>query len=290
MRALFIINLYAGKKTAKNVLWEDIERLNTVYDIEVYITKGKYDAYRVVKERALNFDIIIVSGGDGTIHEVTCALLDNDIKVPLAVYPSGTVNDFCAIHGLNRHKANTDIILKDQKHYVDMGSFNDTWFDYVAGFGAFCDVSYSTSHKDKEAFGPLAYIVKGLSGLSDLKPIRAKIIADDGVYENDYMFGLVLLGHRAAGIDIYKKEEALCDDGYLDVILIEYTPNILELYNYLIGILGSKAKYVVRFKTKELTFTSDKEVKWTLDGEDGGSSKNATIRAYKRSLLIYKGI
>ncbi len=287
MKILFIINLKAGKRAHKDRLLEEIGRLCKDHNIEIRITQGIKDAYDVIYTKGNLYDAILVSGGDGTIHEVTCALKDGHHDTPFGVYPLGTVNDFANIHELN-FKKTTDQVLLNAYKKIDIAKFNDTWFDYVAGFGAFCDVSYSTKRQDKELFGSLAYIVKGIADLPNIRPHHIEIKTEEMTYSGDVLFGLVLLGHRAAGIDIFKKEEAHSDDGFLDVIIIEYTPNILELYNYLIGILGNKAKYVTRFKCKELSFKSEDLVKWTLDGEDGGILDEAKIMIDDKGLSLYK--
>ena len=288
MKILFIINLNAGKKSRKDGLLYEMGRLCKDNTVEVRITQGPGDAYEVVYRNGSLYDALLVAGGDGTIHEAVCALKDGGHDIPLGIYPSGTINDLAHIHGISDFKKATDLVLDHSVKKIDVAGFNDTWFDYVAGFGAFCDVSYSTKREDKELFGPLAYIVKGIADLPNIRPHHVRIETEDKTYINDVMFGLVLLGHRAAGIDLFKKEEALCDDGLLDVILIEYTPNILELYNYLIGILGNKAKYVTRFKCRQLDLYSDDPVKWTLDGEDGGCMKRAKITVGYQGLTLFK--
>ena len=45
-------------------------------------------------------------------------------------------------------------------------------------------------------------------------------------------------------------------------------------------------EYVVTFKTDRMTVESEQDVKWTLDGEDGGILKSVNIRSLQRRVQI----
>ncbi len=288
-KVLFIINTNSGKKSNKIVLFDVLSDLNKAgYKVEVYMTQGINDAYEKVLDMADDSDILLVAGGDGTIHEVCNAMMRREKKIPIGIYPCGTVNDFS--YNLNLNKSffeNTAKIVAGKSRLIDIGKFNEEYFDYVAGFGAFCDVPYETSSQDKAIFGNLAYIVKGISNLGNIKPVHVKITTENAVYENDYMFGLVMLGKRAANLNMFT--DAIIDDGLFDVLLVEWTPNILELYNYLIGLLNPSVnvKYVTRFKAKTIKFETEDHVKWTLDGENGGNHKFVEIENINKALSIF---
>ena len=53
---------------------------------------------------------------------------------------------------------------------VDIGSFNDRYFIYVAAFGAFTDVAYSTPQPVKNIFGHLAYVLEGATAWGPSRP------------------------------------------------------------------------------------------------------------------------
>lgn len=43
------------------------------------------------------YDRIIAAGGDGTINICVNAMIRHDIRLPLALLPAGTANDFCLL-------------------------------------------------------------------------------------------------------------------------------------------------------------------------------------------------
>ncbi len=78
-------------------------------------------------------------------------------------------------------------------------------------------------------------------------------------------------------------------DGVFDIILVEHTPNLLELYNYPLGVLHLELnmKYVERYRAKSITIESTVRLAWTLDGEEGELTLVAHIDNYPRALQIY---
>src|SRR5690606_18343542 len=73
---------------------ETIRTLMTAYtDLtwDIHRTAGDGDAFRATQEAcAAGYDLVIASGGDGTVREVADGLLD--YTVPLSILPNGTAN------------------------------------------------------------------------------------------------------------------------------------------------------------------------------------------------------
>lgn len=112
---------------------------------------------------------------------------------------------------------------------------------------------------------------------------------DGLVVEKDLMFGLIINGNRVAGFEMVEQDENAFKDGLFDIILVEHTPNLLELYNYPLGVLHPELnmKYVERYRAKSIIIESNERLAWTLDGEEGESTIVAHIENYSRALQIY---
>ena len=52
------------------------------------------DGYNYIIENGLSHDVIVCSGGDGTLNETVGAVLHLDERIPIGYIPSGTTNDF----------------------------------------------------------------------------------------------------------------------------------------------------------------------------------------------------
>lgn len=74
---------------------------------------------------------------------------------------------------------------------MDIGSFNDRYFIYVAAFGAFTDVAYSTPQPVKNIFGHLAYVLEGATRLGSIQAYPLTVEHDGGVEEGGFCYGMV---------------------------------------------------------------------------------------------------
>ena len=200
------------------------------------------------------------------------------------------MNDFGTNFGLtNDMKQCAKIACKENAEFFDVGKMNSRYFNYVAGFGAFCNVSYETKQELKKQLGNMAYIIKALHEIPNLHPYHVKMNMDGQVVEKDLMFGLIINGNRVAGFEMVEQDENAFKDGLFDIILVEHTPNLLELYNYPLGVLHPELnmKYVERYRAKSIIIESNERLAWTLDGEEGESTIVAHIENYSRALQIY---
>ncbi|MDE7037166.1 MAG: acylglycerol kinase family protein, partial [Lachnospiraceae bacterium] len=95
-RLLFIYNPRAGKELLKPRLSDIIDIfVKAGYEVTVYPTQAYRDAYKKVLEYdASNYDLIVCSGGDGTIDEVVTGMMHRKERTPVGYIPTGTTNDF----------------------------------------------------------------------------------------------------------------------------------------------------------------------------------------------------
>ena len=73
---LFIVNAHAGKGQIKNFILPIIDQINAHdYAVEVYSTQSSGDATRIAANRGAQFDLVMCSGGDGTLNETVSGLM-----------------------------------------------------------------------------------------------------------------------------------------------------------------------------------------------------------------------
>ena len=192
-KMLFIYNPMAGKEQIKNKLSEIIQIFcKEGFEVTIFATRGREDATKDIEKKGEKYDYVVCSGGDGTMNEVATGLMKLE-KRPICGYiPAGTVNDFAASLKIPRVMKNAAALITDGDVFkCDMGKFNDRYFTYVAGFGAFTEVSYQTPQEWKNALGKAAYFIEALKHIADIKPHHMKIEYDDGVIEGEFILGLI---------------------------------------------------------------------------------------------------
>lgn len=290
-KVLVLINPNSGKKNSKESVLDALNVFSANnYQMEIYFSQKPMDVTRYIEENGERFDVVAVFGGDGTLNEATNGLMKLKYKPVISYFPTGTMNDFGTNFGLtNDMKQCANIACAGHIESFDVGKMNSRYFNYVAGFGAFCNVSYETKQELKKQIGNLAYIIKAIHEIPNLHPYHVKMNLDGKVFEKDLMFGLIINGNRVAGFEMVEQADNTFKDGLFDIILVEHTPNPLELYNYPLGVLHPELnmKYVERYQAKSIIIESQEKLAWTLDGEEGEETLVASIENISQALQIY---
>ena len=230
-KLLFIVNPKAGKAAIKNKLLAIIDMFTKAdYQVTVYPTQAKKDAVRLVREQASNYDLLVCSGGDGTLDEVVTGIMRASCPVPIGYIPAGSTNDYAKSLGIpsDNIKAAQNII-NGTPFLCDVGIFSDRYFVYIAAFGAFTEVSYSTPQQTKNLVGHLAYLLEGARSLTAIKSYSVAVAYDDELVEGEYIFGMVTNSISVGGFKRFRGNEVQYDDGLFEGLFIKQPKNPLEL-------------------------------------------------------------
>ena len=166
----FLFNPTSGKGRIREHLLEIVDIFTKAgYEVTVHPTQAQGDAQRLTEELADEYDLIVCSGGDGTLDEVVTGLIRSDSLTPVGYIPAGSTNDFAQSLQIpsNMVKA-AETVVNGRAFPCDVGAFNDDTFIYVAAFGLFTDVSYQTNQRLKNIFGHAAYVMEGAKRLYDI--------------------------------------------------------------------------------------------------------------------------
>lgn len=290
-KLLFVFNPFAGKGQVKDNLCDLIDIFTkNGFEVTSYPTQSSMDGYEKVKADAANYDLIVASGGDGTLSEVVKALMEQETKIPLGYIPAGSTNDFAS--SMEIPKKMTDAaqaIMNGVQFDYDVGEFNGQYFVYVAGFGAFTDVSYETPQNAKNTFGHAAYVMEAIKRLPKISG-QDMIVEHDGErIEGNFILGLVSNTVSVAGLRKLIADGVCFDDGLFEITLVKTPSNPIALQKTIADALFNKLtneKCFITFKTSRVKFISKNEVPWTLDGESGGAHKEVEIINHKQALRL----
>lgn len=289
-RLLFIFNPKAGKGQIRNYLLDIIDTfVKAGYEVNARPTQYAGEAVGIAQERITEYDLVVCSGGDGTLDEVVTGIMKSGQRRPIGYIPAGSTNDFANSLGLPRNmKSAADVVVGGQPYACDIGSFNDNSFVYIAAFGLFTEVSYETSQEIKNVLGHMAYILEGVKKLAAVKSYHMKITTQDTVIEDDFLYGMVTNSISVGGFKGITGKFVDLSDGVFEVTLIK-RPKSLEELNQIIGALTLRdidAAQMYCFKTSYLKIETQEEVAWTLDGEFGGRHTEVVIENLNRALEI----
>ena len=289
-KLLFIFNPCSGKGQIKNRLMNIIDiMVKAGYEVTVHPTQEREDAQKKVQQEAGNYDLVVCSGGDGTLDEAVTGMMQSGKKVPLGYIPAGSTNDFA-----NSLKIPKDMLkaahvaVEGKKFPVDVGYFNGDSFIYIAAFGLFTDVSYQTSQEIKNIFGHAAYILEGAKRLHNIPSYKIRVEYEDHVIEDEYAYGMITNSVSVGGFKNMTGKNVLLDDGIFEVTLIKMPKNPLE-FNRIIASLSNLTEdtdLIYNFKTDCVKFFPEEVIPWTLDGEFGGEHKNVIVKNVHKALEI----
>ena len=289
-KILFLYNAHAGKGKIKIALSDIVELfVNADYEITIHSTKGKGDAMEVATEKGHEYDIIVASGGDGTLSEVINGVMSIDAhnRPQIGFIPAGTTNDFAMnfkISKVSLNAAKTIVIGKPFPY--DIGSFNGKYFHYVASFGIFSSVAYSTPQAFKNVLGRLAYIAEGAKSLAYIQSYNMKVKFDGNVIEDEFLFGMITNANSVGGFKSITGKNVALNDGLFEVMLIKMPNNLMELQAILNCMIlqNLENNYIYKFKAANINIKADKAVDWTLDGEFGGEFVECDIINHKQAI------
>ncbi len=291
-QVLIIYNPAAGKNGANTILPKAVAQLasDNCRCIVYPVLKG-YGAEKIIKEEAGNFDVILCCGGDGTLNHTINGIFEAGVENPLLGYiPAGSTNDFASSMGIKDIIKTCRTVAYGQPFYYDIGKFNDKYFNYVAAFGAFTAVSYSTSQSLKNQLGHSAYIIEGLRTFSIGEYHTATITVNGESFTDNFIYGSVSNSTSLGGVNINRHSDIEMNDGLFEVVLIKAPQSPMDVQNIIAALLvqNYSGPYLKYFKTDNIKIEFEKETRWTLDGEFGGNIKSARIDVVPKAIGLLK--
>ena len=290
-KMLFVYNPKSGKGAMRPKLASIVEMFTqNGYDILVHPTVARGDAGKTVKRLAEECDIVVCSGGDGTMDQVVTAVMETDPSKTVGYIPSGSTNDFANSLGLPKNMLKCAQGIVDENVYAcDIGAFNDKYFVYVAAFGAFTHIAYDTDQNLKNTIGHFAYLTQAGMEVFKLPSYQLKIKADDQEREGTYTDGMITNSRFVGGIPNITGKAVDMNDGLFEITLVHTPTNPLELTEIFTTLLSKdilQSSLVEKYKASHITVQAEETIDWTLDGEFGGSCELAEIQNLHKALRI----
>lgn len=256
--ALLLYNPCSGHKEVLLNLDYIAERVQEMgYSLKIYRshTIGAIERYIIEEVNQSSIDLIIVSGGDGTINECVNGMMKKSLDIPLGILPLGTSNDFAHALGIScKLPLALDVIAEGYQKMIDIGKANDRYFINVCSMGALSSVSQSVSSDIKNKFGKLAYYTKGFDAVYNYKPMDLEVITSQVSFRHKFFLVLVFNGKGAGGF-MKLASEADASDGLFDIVCFKdvYFYDMPPLFFKVLQGQHLENPNVIYFKTNRLT-------------------------------------
>ena len=254
------------------------------------------DAVRLVEHNAAEHDMVVCSGGDGTLNETVTALMRCGVQIPIGYIPAGSTNDMARTLDIPvRIRRAAELVMEGEPFPFDVGRFGeDRYFCYTASFGAFTKVSYSTPRWLKNILGHFAYILSGVTkAFEELVPYQAHVVTDNGFEtEGEFLLGGVFNARSVGGLIRLDRSGVGLDDGKFELLMIRRPKSVDGLYRIISDL--SKQRFcdetVLMRRVRWAEFTFEKPTAWSLDGERGGETTRVRIENLQGAVSIFRGL
>jgi len=220
-RSVYLIFKPASDQHDEQELLEIRAMLEPEFNLNVYFTTPEVSANQLARQAVENGgEVIIASGGDGTVSAAAEALINTDI--PFGVIPRGTANAFAAYLGIPSDlKAACQVILAGNTRLVDTALCNNRPMVLLAGIGFEAKTIEQADTEAKNRFGALAYILAGVKQFwQGMKPFETRVETESQTVAIQQVTAVTVansapptsvLAHGTTGV--------YADDGLLDITI-----------------------------------------------------------------------
>lgn len=279
--AHLIFNPVSGNGNGQQDLNLIKELLNPHLHLEVHLTSPEVTPLELAKKAiASKADLIIASGGDGTVSSVAGAVIGTEI--PLGIIPRGTANAFAMTLGIlqqiNQIKRACEIILAGNAKVIDAAICNDLPLILLAGVGYEAETIDKADREAKARWGSLAYIMAGWQQLEEQKLFDAEIEIEGEIKK--FQAGAITIANAAPPTSVLAQGigEVVADDGLLD-ITIATVDNKLQAVTTMLSMLGAALiktnadhDNIVHLQARKVKISASPSQKVVLDGEIIGNT------------------
>ena len=294
-KMLFIMNPFSGMRRANRYLSDIISLFNRAdYEVNIRMTSGVGDAANFAREHSLGMDLVVCCGGDGTLNETITGMLQAGSTAAIGYVPAGSTNDFASSLKLSTNimQAVQDIIEGEPVPY-DVGRFADRYFSYVASFGAFTKSSYATPQNVKNALGHTAYVLEGISELSQLRNVHVRMEMEQEIVEDDFLFGAISNSTSIGGILTLDPKQVDMSDGLLEVFLVRAPRNLTEISECIQALQSQRyndCAMITFGPVRKLKVYADGNMPWTLDGEKFDGREEIEVENLHHAIRIVQRV
>lgn len=287
-KIVFIVNPKAGITPKSKVIIELLAGNiipSSRFIPEVIFTERAGHATEIARDAIeKGVDIVVASGGDGTVNEVACALVNTGI--PMGILPAGSGNGLARCLGISMSYALAlRTIIRGKTKLMDVATVNDMLYTSIAGIGF--DAHVAQKFSETYIRGMISYMQITLNEFSSYKPLTYKLTID-GISIEKHALMIIFANSDQFGFNTRIAPEAKVDDGLLDICVIKKMPATQMItfgYHMMMG-TPAKSGYAEYFRGKEITIESSFDPLMNIDGESKIVKSPVSIKVKPLALCV----
>jgi YegS/Rv2252/BmrU family lipid kinase len=285
---VFIVNPKAGitpkSKTVIELLAGNVIP-SSRFIPEVVFTQRAGHATELAKDALeRGADIVVASGGDGTVNEVACAMVNT--AIPMGILPAGSGNGLARSLGISMSYALAlRTIIRGNTKMMDVATVNDILYTSIAGVGF--DAHVAQKFADSYIRGMFSYMQIILNEFRAYKPLTYTL-SIDGVSMEKQALMIVFANGNQFGFNTRIAPDAKVDDGFLDICVMKKMPvsQLLNVGYHMMRGTPVKTGYTEYFRGKEITIECSSDPLMNIDGEPKIMQSPVKIRIQPLALNV----
>ncbi|MDM5249815.1 diacylglycerol kinase family protein [Lysinibacillus sp. G4S2] len=261
MQVLFIVNEAAGHGKGKKV-WHHLQQHLTI-NYQVAFTEYEGHGQELAKKWAEDTQtkkLIVIVGGDGTIHEVVSGVLHNEFIV-IGVVRAGSGNDFARSFTTFQNVGQIETYLQTEmaNKTMDVGALHlgacqhEIFVNNAGvGFDAFATKHINKSrlkfYLNKIGLGKLSYAVAVIRGLFSFERFDVTIRTNDQEWQFHQAWFVAMSNHPYFGGGMKISPSSKPDDGQIELTIVHGISRLKLLLVFVTVFFEKHTKF------KEITF------------------------------------
>ncbi|MCE4955873.1 diacylglycerol/lipid kinase family protein [Macrococcoides caseolyticum] len=280
----------AGQGDVHQILGEVSKSLTQFIDqLTIYRSIAQGEIYDYLSQAETHFEICLILGGDGTVHELINGIIDGEHHVPIGILPGGTFNDFTKTLHLhpNPIKAAQQLLSAEVKYY-DVLKTNERYALNFAGLGLIVENSNSIDPDAKSKIGKFSYVLSTIKNVTNPTFFKYTIEIDGEKYNGESSMIIVANGEYVGGNKI-PLIELSPSDGKLNVFIFKESG--LKLFTEMISMKSEInwneiSQNIEHFSGASVKILTDDAMDVDVDGEiDLSTPLNVSIVPSKLKIL-----
>ncbi|HZV78709.1 MAG TPA: lipid kinase [Candidatus Binatus sp.] len=217
-RALLLVNPQARR--ASDQFERAIEALNSAgFSLVCPDLEDKQWVPKALARHAARCDLVIVGGGDGSLHYALQGLVGRNR--PLGILPLGTANDLAKSLGIPAQlDAASEIIAAGETRTIDVGCVNGVYFFNEMSVGLSPMVVRLLGKDLKARFGVIALAYRALQVMRRMRRFAAYVSCDGR--ETVLRTAQLTIGNSRSFGGFVASDEARIDDHRLDLYSVSF--------------------------------------------------------------------
>ncbi|GCF94016.1 diacylglycerol kinase [Enterococcus florum] len=250
------------------------------------------------------FHLLVVIGGDGTLHEVVNQFFTLDLNLPVSYIPAGSGNDFARGIGLSRDPEQAfrqitqadkpqkiNVLLYEEKIKAEQGLvINNLGIGLDALIVATTNASASKKWLNKYKLGSISYMFYLLKALFSQKtfPVLVEVNGQTLEFKHSFLCVTTNIPYFGGGVPIAPMADPKKE--MLDLVMIE-KPNLLAILHLLVQLAQkkhTKNKHYQHFASSKIRIVSIIPQHGQADGETMGERSYDLFLSTSSQYIWYK--